>query len=75
MENTVKDQVQVAPDIVMLNKYLNRVQQVAVSAMAPIYTTAEGRRTLSAFHIQLEGPPRHMSYLHRLLDQAKLKIS
>lgn len=75
MERTVTDQVKVEPrKIGLLNKYLNKVKRVAVHAIDPVYGVVDGQ-VIEAFKLSLEGPPKHLSYFHRLLDDANLKIS
>ena len=74
MERHMTDTVKVSPDIRKVNSYLRRAKQVAVSSIHPIYVKEEGKRVLSAFNMDLEGPAKHLSYLNRLLDDANLKI-
>lgn len=72
MENTVIENLRVRPRIGLLNKYVQKVQKVAISSIDPIYTGNE----LEAFNIRIEGPPRHMSYFNRLVAaDANLKVS
>jgi hypothetical protein len=74
MENTVTDKVRVAPNIRLVNKYLRKAKNVAVSSLHPVYGATDPG-VLEAFNLSLEGPPQHISYLHRLLSEANLKIS
>lgn len=63
METTVVEHLKIGPRIGLLNKYVQKAKRVAVSSIAPVYTSNE----LTGFNVELEGPPRHMSYLQRLL--------
>jgi hypothetical protein len=77
MEMTMSETLRVLPAIGRLNKYLQRAKKVAISSNNPVYfgQDADGQRKLQAFAIQVEGPAKHLSYFHRLIDEANLKIS
>ncbi len=70
-DHFVTEHLRVSPKIGLLNKYVQKVQKVAISAIDPIY--AENHE-IQAFNIRVEGPPRHMSYFNRLIADANLKV-
>lgn len=73
VEHLITEHVQVSPKIRLLNKYVQRVQKVAISAINPIYSA---NNELSAFSIAVEGTPKHMSYFKRLIDSdINLRVS
>lgn len=73
---TMTETLRVIPEIGRLNKYLQRAKKVAISSINPIYLgPANGERRLQAFNIRVEGPAKHLSYFHRMIDEANLKIS
>lgn len=73
----MSENLRVVPAISRLNKYLQRAKKVAISSINPVYFGQEddGQRKLQAFNIRVEGPAKHVSYFHRLIDEANLKIS
>lgn len=77
MEMTMSQNYRVMPAIGRLNKYLQRAQKVALSSIDPVYFNAEEGTApkLQGFNIKVEGPARYLSYFHRLIDEANLKIS
>lgn len=73
VEHLITEHVRVSPKIRLLNKYVQRVQKVAISAISPIYSD---NNELSAFSIAVEGTPKHMSYFKRLIDSdINLRVS
>lgn len=74
MENNVVTRFRVKKDIGQLNQYISKVKQVAVQSMQPVFDE-EDRKTLQGFTLNLEGPPKYVNYLSRLLGDANLKIS
>ncbi|MBY0402322.1 MAG: hypothetical protein K2X66_00345 [Cyanobacteria bacterium] len=77
MDINLSEDLRVIPAIGRLNKYLQRAKKVAISSINPVYFGDEddGNRRLHAFNIRVEGPAKHVSYFHRLIDEANLKIS
>jgi hypothetical protein len=80
MEKTTTAQVKVAPrNIGLLNQCLQKARRVAVRSIDPIYMPnsipENDEHVIEALNLSLEGPPRHLSYIFRLLDDAGLKIS
>lgn len=71
-EYLVTENMRVTPKIGLVNQYLQKVKKVAISSINPIYAD---NNEIQAFNIQVEGPPRHMSYFTRLLLDANLKVS
>lgn len=71
-ESLVTESLRVTPRIGLLNKYVQKVKKVAISAIDPIYAD---NNEIRGFNVRVEGPPRHMSYLHRLLADANMKVS
>ena len=72
MERTVVEHLRVRPRIKDLNKFAQKVNNVAICSINPIYTA---NNQLEAFNICIEGPPGHVSYFHRLIAGADLKVS
>lgn len=72
MEPTVVEQLRVRPRIKDLNRYAQKVNQIAISSIHPIYAD---NNELQAFNICIEGPQRHVSYFNRLIAKADLKVS
>jgi hypothetical protein len=72
MEPTVVEHLRVRPRIKDLNKYAQKVNNVAICSIAPIY--AENKE-LEAFNICVEGPLRYVSHFARLITNADLKVS
>lgn len=73
MEKTVIEQVKVSPRIGLLNHYVHRVKRVAISSIDPVFSVDN---ELEGFNVKVEGPPRHMSYLNRLIaSDTNLKVS
>jgi hypothetical protein len=70
-ENLVTEQWQVNRKIGLLNKYVQKVKKVAISSIDPIYAD---NNEIQGFNIRVEGPARQMSYFHRLLSDANLKV-
>lgn len=70
-ENLVTELFQVSPKIGLLNKYVQKVQRVAISSMDPIYGA---NQEIQGFNIRVEGSPKHMSYFQRLLNDGNLKV-
>jgi hypothetical protein len=70
-EHFVTEHLRVSPKIGLLNKYIQKVKKVAISAIDPVY---EDNHEIKAFNIRVEGPPRHMSYFNRLIADANLKV-
>jgi hypothetical protein len=71
-EHFVTEHLRVSPQIGLLNKYVQKVKKVAISAIDPVYAD---NHEIQAFNIRVEGPPRHMSYFNRLIADANLKVS
>ncbi len=71
METTVIEHLRVKPNIGLLNEYVRKVREVAISSIDPVFAGDE----LEAFSIRVEGPPRHMSYFNRLIKAADFKVS
>jgi uncharacterized protein (DUF1778 family) len=71
-ELLVTENLRVTHKIGLLNKYVQKAKKVAINAIDPIYADDNQIR---GFNVRLEGPPRHMSYLNRLLSDANLKVS
>ncbi len=72
LEPVITESMRVTPQIGLLNKYVQKVKKVAISAIDPIYSETH---QLRGFNVQIEGPAKHMSYLARLLSDANLKVS
>lgn len=73
VEHLITEHVRVSPKIRLLNKYVQRVQKVAISSIHPVYSA---NNELAAFNIAVEGTPRHMSYFKRLIDSdINLRVS
>lgn len=70
-EHFVTEHLRVSPKIGLLNKYIQKVKKVAISAIDPVYAD---NHEIQAFNIRVEGPPRHMSYFNRLIADANLKV-
>lgn len=71
-ELLVTENLRVTHKIGLLNKYVQKAKKVAINAIDPIYAD---NNEIQGFNVRLEGPPRHMSYLNRLLSDANLKVS
>lgn len=71
-ELLVTESLRVTHKIGLLNKYVQKAKKVAINSIDPIYTD---NNEIRGFNVRLEGPPRHMSYLNRLLADANLKVS
>ncbi len=66
----------VVAEIRLLNKYVKRAKKVAISAINPILMDSErAGNPVRALNIWVEGPPHHIRYFNRLIDEANLKIS
>lgn len=73
VEHLITEHVRVSPKIRLLNKYVQRVQKVAISSINPIYSA---NNELSAFSVAVEGTPKHMSYFKRLIaSDVNLRVS
>lgn len=71
-ESLVTESLRVTHKIGLLNKYIQKAKKVAINSIDPIYAD---NNEIRGFNVRLEGPPRHMSYLNRLLSDANLKVS
>lgn len=71
-ESLVTESLRVTHKIGLLNKYIQKAKKVAINSIDPIYAD---NNEIRGFDVRLEGPPRHMSYLNRLLSDANLKVS
>lgn len=71
-ELLVTENLRVTHKIGLLNKYVQKAKKVAINSIDPIYAD---NKEIRGFNVRLEGPPRHMSYLNRLLSDANLKVS
>jgi hypothetical protein len=71
-ESLVTESLRVTHQIGLLNKYVQKAKKVAINSIDPIYADD---KQIQGFNVRLEGPPRHMSYLNRLLLAANLKVS
>lgn len=65
----------VIPQIRLLNKYVQRAKKIAISSINPVTLHNAQGSTVNALNIRVEGPPKHISYFHRLISEANLKIS
>ena len=74
MEKNVVTRFRVNKDIGQLNQYISKVKQVAVQSIHPVFDE-EDRKQLQGFYLNLEGPPKYISHLSRILSDANLKIS
>lgn len=74
MENHIVTRFRVKKDIGQLNQYISKVKQVAVQSMQPVFDETD-HKTLQGFSLNLEGPPKYIGILSRLLSDANLKIS
>jgi len=63
-EVTITERMCVGPKIRLLNKYIQRVQKVAVHGIQPVYSE---NNHLTAFEVAVEGTPATMNYLKRLI--------
>jgi len=68
----IQENLRVRPSIKALNRFAQKVNKVAISAIDPIYAD---NNQLLAFNISVEGPPGHVSYFNRLIANADLKVS
>jgi len=67
----------VKPNIEQLNRFAQRVKQVAITSVNPVFSPSQAedhRRNLMALRIQVEGPSRSLQAFTRLLDGADFRI-
>lgn len=67
----------VKPNIGQLNKFAQRVKQVAITQVNPVFSPSQAEdhtRNLMALRIQVEGPSRSLQAFTRLLEGADFKI-
>jgi hypothetical protein len=68
----ISELFRVSPRIGLLNQYVRKVQDVAISGMDPIYSE---NHQLQGFHVRAEGPAKQLKHLQRMLIDANLKVS
>tara|TARA_B100000287_G_C20471016_1_gene717234 strand:- start:399 stop:641 length:243 start_codon:yes stop_codon:yes gene_type:complete len=73
-DHEAAENFQVLAEIRLLNKYVQRVKKIAISAISPVYSANASGEAVRALNIRVEGPKKHISYFHRLIDEANLKI-
>ncbi len=75
--NFNEESILVRPQISLLNRYAQKAQQVAITAVNPVFSGYEAeshRRNLTALRIRVEGPPKSLNYFNRLIEGANLKM-
>ncbi len=73
----IEESILVRPEIRLLNRYAQKAKQVAITSINPVFSASEAeshRRDLQALRIQVEGPPKHLSYFNSLIEGANLKF-
>ncbi len=73
-EDESTENIQVLADIRRLNEYVQRAEKIAISRMNPVKVGSSLGGPVRSFNIQVEGPPKHISYFKQLIDKANLKI-
>lgn len=74
MNDTIFQDIQVRPRIALLNKMVQEVKDVAISAINPVYEEYNGIRQVDSFQVRVEGPEKPVSLLNQLLRECNLKV-